>query len=184
MVQQTEQLSSGDSKMLSMHKQVGKICLLTSGFALLGIALLLLWMLYNLPQGYQALGVELLEAQRNLPWLMSLTALILVLGAGVTTWLIGLYSSFRVAGPLYRFARNLEIKYRHSNEPILSIRRGDALQNESDALMETIERLQRHQDALMDDVSELQKQLRQSGGEDLLQPVIDQFVSQIDPIKV
>ncbi|VAX13602.1 hypothetical protein MNBD_GAMMA24-1628 [hydrothermal vent metagenome] len=63
-------------------------------------------------------------------FLLSLVALI--------TGFIALYSSFRVAGPLYRFARNLSVSEKHS---IIGIRQGDCLQDVSQQLQESIHTL-------------------------------------------
>ncbi|WP_426417183.1 hypothetical protein [Aestuariirhabdus sp. LZHN29] len=185
MPQQSDRHASGESHILSPLKQVGKISLLTGLFAVMGIALLLGWVLYSLPRGYEELGVELMETQRHLPWLMSLTALLLIVGAAATTWVISLYASFRIAGPLYRFARNLEIQYRHSGEPVLSIRQGDALQAESDALMATIEVLQRYREGVARDINRLNGQLEVSEGAPAdIKPLAADLRQQIDPLRV
>jgi len=63
-------------------------------------------------------------------FLFSLVALI--------TGFIALYSSFRVAGPLYRFARNLSLSEKHS---IVGIREGDCLQDVSRQLQDSIHSL-------------------------------------------
>lgn len=58
---------------------------------------------------------------------MLLAGLMLIAIAGVATWLIALYSSHRIAGPLYRFSQNLKLAAASDAAPMLELRKGDAL---------------------------------------------------------
>lgn len=58
---------------------------------------------------------------------MLLAGLMLVAIAGVATWMIALYSSHRIAGPLYRFSQNLKLAAASDAAPMLELRKGDAL---------------------------------------------------------
>jgi hypothetical protein len=60
-------------------------------------------------------------------WLFGLAMLSI---AGVTTWLFSLYASFRVAGPLFRIARDIEEQIKHSGAKPIPIRTTDKLQAE------------------------------------------------------
>lgn len=60
-------------------------------------------------------------------WLFGLAMLSI---AGVTTWLFSLYASFRVAGPLFRIARDIEEQIKHSGVKPIPIRTTDKLQAE------------------------------------------------------
>ena len=66
----------------------------------------------------------------------SLGPALLVLGlaltgfAGISAWLFSLYASFRIAGPLYRMARDLETQIDHGPVAPLPIRATDRLQRE------------------------------------------------------
>ena len=53
--------------------------------------------------------------------------LMLIAIAGVATWMIALYSSHRIAGPLYRFSQNLKLAAASDAAPMLELRKGDAL---------------------------------------------------------
>ncbi len=75
-------------------------------------------------------------------WLAGLFLLSLV---ALITGVIALYSSFRVAGPLYRFARNLTVSEKHS---IIGIRQGDCLQDVSRQLQDSIHTLDMHKQAI------------------------------------
>lgn len=58
---------------------------------------------------------------------MLLAGLMLIAIAGVATWMIALYSSHRIAGPLYRFSQNLKLAAASDAAPMLELRKGDAL---------------------------------------------------------
>jgi len=60
--------------------------------------------------------------------------LILLVLVAAITWLVALYGSFRFAGPLYRFTRNLR---EASRQPPMGIRQDDALQETSFAGADT-----------------------------------------------
>jgi hypothetical protein len=58
---------------------------------------------------------------------MLLAGLMLIAIAGVATWMIALYSSHRIAGPLYRFSQNLKLAAASDAAPMLELRKDDAL---------------------------------------------------------
>lgn len=66
--------------------------------------------------------------QQNLQVTLLVFGLALVLVACVATWLIALYSSFRIAGPLFRFAQNLKGLMDNALSIPLAIRQNDLLQ--------------------------------------------------------
>lgn len=68
--------------------------------------------------------------------------------AGVTAWLFSLYASFRIAGPLFRIARNLENLMQPSAPPPLPIRSSDRLQTEWTAFAQSVSAVRRHKDVL------------------------------------
>ncbi len=87
---------------------------------------------------------QLLSRAQLLPalWVAGLFLLSLV---ALITGFIAIYSSFRVAGPLYRFARNLSLSEKHS---IVGIREGDCLQEVSRQLQDSIHSLEVHKQAI------------------------------------
>lgn len=80
--------------------------------------------------------------------IMLLTGLALVALTGVLTWLIALYSSFRVAGPLYRFSQNLQLATRSGSTPLVKLRRGDPLRVQAKHIEDTIDNLRAHYSAV------------------------------------
>ncbi len=80
---------------------------------------------------HQQLGPALLLAGL---FLLSLVALI--------TWVISVYSSFRVAGPLYRFTQNL--RFSHEGAAPLGIREKDCLHQVSNQLLDSLHKFDAH----------------------------------------
>jgi hypothetical protein len=75
---------------------------------------------------------------------MLLAGLFLVSAAAAITWLISLYASFRIAGPLFRFSRNMEMLIESGAVTPLSIRKEDQLQAEAQQFAQSVESLQGH----------------------------------------
>lgn len=124
-------------------KLVGRISIWFALVAFLGLAAVLV--LSGVSHRDYLGHVESLAVTRErLPWVMLLGGLALTVGTGLTTWLLSLYSSFRVAGPLYRFARNLETGIRSGRVPSIRIRAGDRLQEECRLLQESLGTLYGH----------------------------------------
>lgn len=131
-------------------KLVGKISLWFSLVAFLGLTAVVI--LAGVPEADYLDTIRSLSSTRDkLPLVMLAGGLVLAVGTGVTTWLITLYSTFRVAGPLYRFSRNLEAGIRGGKVPRVRIRGNDQLQQECDLLEQSVDQLYahyRHIDAL------------------------------------
>lgn len=78
---------------------------------------------------------------------------------GVMTWLIALYSSFRIAGPLYRFSRNLELACSIGPIVPIKIREGDALQKEAQQVEDALSTVRSHLADLRKEADDLEKSL-------------------------
>jgi hypothetical protein len=99
---------------------------------------------------------------RNLGWSLLVFGSAIIVFAGITTWFISLYSSFRIAGPLYRFSRNLEIGIELWPAVPLPIRRADQLHRESSALIAGVLAVRGQYDDLRRALKEAERSL-QSG---------------------
>jgi hypothetical protein len=62
------------------------------------------------------------------------SGLLIVGFSGIVTWLVGIYSSYRVAGPLFRFTANIEIDIDQKTPPLIRLRSSDTLQRETELL--------------------------------------------------
>lgn len=107
----------------------------------------------------QTIGTYSLTGQ-NLGWSLLVFGLAIVAFAGVTTWLIALYSSFRIAGPLYRFSRTLETGIEQWPAVPLPIRRTDQLHQEWEALNVSVSAVRGHYDDLRQALEETERSLQ------------------------
>lgn len=80
----------------------------------------------------------------HLGTVMLLIGLMLVAIAGVITWLIALYSSFRIAGPLYRFSQNLKLASVSNSAPLIDLRKGDSLLDQAENIKQAVSTLREH----------------------------------------
>lgn len=111
-------------------KLVAKIGLSVAIASCLGLLLLLILIGNEKANGYgQVIGVFGLVRQRLGP-AMLVFGLVLAGFAGITTWLFSLYTSFRIAGPLYRISRDLEQLIEQGPVTPMPIRATDDLQSE------------------------------------------------------
>ena len=79
---------------------------------------------------------------------ITIAGLSLLAIAGLLTWLVTLYGSFRLAGPLFRMQRNLERSQSAGPVEPIPIRGTDRLHAEADALSRANSRLSTHYNAV------------------------------------
>ncbi len=109
--------------------------------------------------GYAQIIEAFSVTRHNLGLAITLSSLVIVALAGLFAWLIAVYGSFRVAGPLFRFARNLELVAAEGPVPILGIREDDCLQEDAHRLAESVETLRRHYDEMRTLTEQIEAQL-------------------------
>lgn len=139
---------NGERTVLFHFKRVAGIALSVTICACLGILAALLLVTEDPGLGYAQTIVSYSFTSRNLGWCLLVFGLAIIAVSGFTTWLVALYSSFRIAGPLYRFARNLEICIAQRAAELLHIRSTDQLRRESRALQGSVTKLRVHDDEL------------------------------------
>ncbi|MBF0156299.1 MAG: hypothetical protein HQL57_03835 [Magnetococcales bacterium] len=100
-------------------------------------------------------------SRRQLGPVLLLAGLGLVAISALVTWLVVVYSSFRVAGPLHHFATSLEQEMILGPMPVERIRQEDLLQEEYWQFAVGAERLQAHYDAMSElvDLARVQLEL-------------------------
>lgn len=127
---------------------IGKISLLLAALTTLALAAFS-GLLKEIPDGDYSTTVGTLALLKGqLDQFMVFGALGLVTLTAITTWVMALYSSFRVAGPLFRLARNLERLTECRNNELLPLRAGDRLQLEAAELKASQHALIDHYDQL------------------------------------
>ncbi|MES2149426.1 MAG: hypothetical protein V4508_06495 [Pseudomonadota bacterium] len=139
----------GQPPLILFHlKLVAKISLAVG--ALAALVLLAVLRLISGPTGETYGAIVHLHSltREHLGLAMLLAGLLLVAASAVMTWLIAYYSSFRVAGPLYRFGQNLDLARMGSAGAPLGLRRGDPLGRQARAVERAIATVRAHHDAL------------------------------------
>jgi hypothetical protein len=150
-----------DGTNLPQFRKIAKVALYVALLNFVVLSMLVLTI--DKPQGdYLSMLNSLTQSRENLPMVMALVALILISATALTTYFIVLYSSFRVAGPLYRFSCNLRSGLK-SAQPwrLLNIRKGDDFQQESQLMLLSMKRLLSHYQLLASTARELELLLTQ-----------------------
>jgi len=127
---------------------VGKVALMVGAVACAGLVLVLLFITDKSGTSYGEIVRSNNFTRNSLGPAMLVAGLILVAFSAVITWLVSLYSSFRIAGPLFRFARNLEAMIEKGPSTPVPIRRKDRLQLEGQQFARSIASLQAHYGAV------------------------------------
>jgi hypothetical protein len=150
-------MKNSDSSMQSQQPRVvfhlnlvGKVALMIGALACFGLVLVLLFITDKSGASYGEIIRSNNFTRQSLGPAMLVAGLILVAFSAVITWLVSLYSSFRIAGPLFRFARNLEAMIESGPSAPVPIRSKDRLQVEGQQLARSTARLQAHYGAIRD----------------------------------
>jgi len=111
-------------------RMVAKIGLRVAVASFLGLLLVLILVSDGKASGYRQIISAFALSKVSLGPAMLAFGFALVSFAGITAWLFSIYASFRIAGPLYRISRNLELLIDHGLVAPLPIRHTDSLQRE------------------------------------------------------
>ncbi len=130
--------------LLINRRFVVKIALIVGVVSCLGILLALIFITGGSNGEYGAASRHYSLNQRYLSPMLLAAWLVLALLFGVITWMISLYTSHCVAGPLYRFARNIETFIRQGPVTPVPTRRTDRLKHEEQQIKRSVARLQQH----------------------------------------
>lgn len=125
-------------------KLVGKISLGVGTVAVLSLLFSLALVSGDNGDSYAEIIRSNSVTRGHLATVMLLIGLMLVAIAGVITWLIALYSSFRVAGPLYRFSKNLKLASSSNYAPLIELRKGDSLMEQAEHIKDAVATLRDH----------------------------------------
>ncbi len=128
---------------LGLMRRVSEISLLIGSIATVGILMIALYVDAPYKDYLQSIS-GLLTTSRNLGPVMLLSGFCLVGACTTVTWLIALYNSLHVAGPLYRFSRNLQLDDDGNPVPMIRIRSTDYLQGEFNLLKDTLQDFNGH----------------------------------------
>ena len=140
-------------------KLVAKIGLSVAVASCLGLLLVLIPVSDEKASGYGQIVGAFGLARENLGPAMLVFGLAMISFAGITTWLFSLYASFRIAGPLYRISRDLELQIEQGAIAPAPIRATDSLQREWKAFEASVAALRAHYEELGQALSEVEKAL-------------------------
>lgn len=129
-------------------KLVAKISLAVGAVAVLLLLAVLTLITGDGGESYGELIRSRSLTRQELGLAMLVAGLLLVAITGVITWLIVLYSSFRVAGPLYRFSQNLKLARTSDASALIDLRQGDALATQAAHIKQAVTALRQHHAAL------------------------------------
>ena len=145
--------------MVSHMKRVGKIALGVGLLTAVSLSLVVFYLAGEPGDSYVQIIQSYSLSKKQLAPTLGLAGLLLLTVAGLVTWVITIYSTFRVAGPLYRFSCTLEKEIEEGPLPVDKIRTTDLLQQEHQLLAEGVKNLQDHYDAMSELVDLAQFQL-------------------------
>lgn len=111
-------------------KLVAKIGLSVAVASCLGLLLVLVLIGVDRVRGYAPIIGAFGLARHSLGQAMWVFGLAITSFAGIAAWGFSLYTSFRVAGPLYRISRNLQLQIEHGTARLVPIRADDSLQQQ------------------------------------------------------
>lgn len=151
-----------DSGRLNLQhlKLAAKIALSVSAASFVVLLITLVFITDEAGESYGAIVYSHTLTHQQLKPAMMVAALALMTFTGFVTWIIALYKSFRVAGPLYRFTQNFRLATENtSSMEILPIREGDDIQNQAKAVKQAITGLHDHYTAMKDATQEISSAL-------------------------
>lgn len=125
-------------------KLVAKISLGVGAVAVLSLLISMLLVSGPIDENYAQIIRSNSITRAHLGKVMLMIGLMLVAIAGVITWMIALYSSFRIAGPLYRFSQNLKLASASDSAPLINLRQGDSLLPQADNIKQAVATLRDH----------------------------------------
>ncbi len=138
-------------------KLVSHFALYTSVVAVVLLVVSVLFLTDKIGTSYAEIVYAHSITQEHLKPVLLISGLCLLSFVAFITWLFTIYSTFRIAGPLYRFSRNLE--YAADGIVPLGVRSDDALQDVSEQLIQGISSLHSHYHQIDIQINELLYQL-------------------------
>jgi len=133
------------SPLIFLHlKLVAKVGLSLFVLSVLTICAVLLVLGGGSGGSYEALVRSSSQIRQHLNEAMLLGGLTLMAVTGLVTWLIVLYSSFRIAGPLFRLSQNLKLANQSDSLKLIDLREGDALNKQADDIKNAVSALRQH----------------------------------------
>lgn len=129
-------------------KLVGKISLGVGIIAVFSLLISLMFVTGQTQESYAQIVRNHSLTRTHLATVMLMIGLMLVAIAALITWMIVMYSSFRIAGPLYRFSQNLKLASASDVAVLGKLRRGDSLLEQEENIRLAVATLRDHYAAI------------------------------------
>lgn len=123
---------------------IAKIALIIAALSCLGAVLVLHFITGSLGESYAEVARYFSLSRKSIGPTLLVAGLILVSFASIITWLIALYTSFYIAGPLFRFSRNFETLIEQGPTSLIPTRKADSLKQEEQQIKRSVTKLQQH----------------------------------------
>lgn len=149
---ETTSATADSPDMLPHLRGVARIALWAGAIAVGGLVVMLYALTDSTGTSYGELIRSHTITQHQLGPALLIGGLFLLAFTACLTWLIALYSSFRVAGPLFRLARNLEASISHGPVKPVPIRESDQLHADAKLQAESLRALAGHYHSMRDEV--------------------------------
>lgn len=143
-MEQQNHIQHGNGRFFYHIKTIGTVAFVVGMLSFITLALLLAFIGNSSGSTYLSIVKSGSVTRQSLGPSMLLAGLFLVSAAAAITWLVALYASFRIAGPLFRFSRNMEILIGSGDLKLVPIRKEDQLQEEARQFMQSFTLLQEH----------------------------------------
>jgi len=140
-----------------------KISLAIFLVATLTLIFVMLFVFASYDGSYEDFIRSQLITQKNIQLAMLMSGLFLIMVTTLITWLIGLYASFKVAGPLFRFSENISRLMEKKDGR--NIRKDDCFQELSVSMLKAIDKMDSHKQELKLNIDRYSKLMAGSNGE-------------------
>ncbi len=156
-VETTDYLNESTLSVQGRLRLAAKVALSVSLLSSLVLFIALYFLLIDSSEkDYLQTIMSLTQSQQQLTVAMLIGAALVFSLAGLLTWLFTLYFSHRIAGPIYRFTRNIEMEIAEGPVKTIDIRKEDNLQALSKKLGETVALLQQRYSSQLSIVDEIE----------------------------
>jgi hypothetical protein len=133
--------------LLRLHL-ISRVSLIVGGLSCICMLLALTFITDNSGVNYETIIRSYSLSQQHLAPTLLVAGLFLVSFSGVITFLIALYTGFYIAGPLFRFARNIELFIEQGPVSPIPTRKNDQLKQEEQQIRRSIIKLQQQYDEI------------------------------------
>ena len=170
-----------EAPVLFHAKWVGKIALSVASIAWIGLLLAIFLITDENGTDYAHIISSHSLTSQSLGPAILVFGLVMVVVASISTWLIALYSSFRVAGPLFRFSQNLKGIIENAFAVPMAIRNTDMFQREWHQFDASQEKLREHYGSLRKELQQFEQNLLESTEYDTVS--LDQSLARLQEVE-